>query len=649
MKGPPDRVISSAFYGRILREDKAKKQLLRSHLRNVAERTLESAKEAQPVRANEGQETKRWKENFHNTAHAAGLLHDLGKYRKEFQEYLLGQRGRSTETNHAAYGSAAAAHQFGDDASAFAIAGHHAGLHDLAMLDDLVNGPKYSAYEKYGQLLTLAQGERELGAFPESNPATMGSSDDSEKRRHEFMIRMLFSIVVDSDRLDAERWEMEQKAGKPWQRQISKLDAAGLLHRIQAVREQKKRERPEDDLNHLRNTIFDAGMDKGERLPQGFFSLTVPTGGGKTLSSMAFALAHAKKHDLRRVIVVIPYLSIIEQNAKEYRDALGDRIVLEHHSAVEVLSDARRPDSGEPNEPTNISDLEKAMENWDMPVIVTTSVQFIETLFAASPGQARKLHSIAQSVVVFDEVQTLPTHLLEPTLNVLRELRDHWGVSILFCSATQPAFKKSATLRNGFEPNEMVPIVSEPERVFKTLRRVDYRVEPKENPVDWRTLAERMTAHPQALSVLNVRRQAFGLWEALHARLRERVYGEEVREALFHLSSAMCPAHRLDLLGLSKNPPCNNIKTRLKSGKPCWVASTQLVEAGVDIDFPIVFRAMGPLDSLVQAAGRCNREGLLRDKQGNFCRGQVVIFYPSDARAAAWNLQYRDKHYPCLS
>ncbi len=140
-----------------------------------------------------------------------------------------------------------------------------------------------------------------------------------------------------------------------------------------------------------------------------------------------------------------------------------------------------------------------------------------------------------------------------------------------------------------------------------------------------------MISHPQALSVLNVRRQAFGLWEALHARLRERVYGEEMREALFHLSSAMCPAHRLDLLGLSKNPPCNNIKTRLKSGKPCWVASTQLIEAGVDIDFPVVFRAMGPLDSIVQAAGRCNREGLLRDEQGNFCRGQVIIFHPSDS------------------
>jgi CRISPR-associated endonuclease/helicase Cas3 len=187
---------------------------------------------------------------------------------------------------------------------------------------------------------------------------------------------------------------------------------------------------------------------------------------------MAFALSHAKKHCLRRVIVVIPYLSIIEQNAEEYRDALGDEMVLEHHSAVELSQSASRSDNSDLDEPTNASDMEKAMENWDMPVIVTTSVQFIETLFAASPGQARKLHNIPRSVVIFDEVQTLPAHLLEPTLNVLREFKDRWGVSFLFCSATQPAFRKSTALKNGFEPDEMTPIVPEPENIFKKLKRI---------------------------------------------------------------------------------------------------------------------------------------------------------------------------------
>jgi CRISPR-associated endonuclease/helicase Cas3 len=628
MNRPLVRPNGVTFYGRTLREDKSKQQLLKSHLQCVAQRALDFARAAVPIHQNNSQDARQWRDNFHNVAYTAGLLHDLGKYRKEFQEYLLGKRERSNETNHAVYGSAAAVHQFGDDASAFAIAGHHAGLHDIAALYELVNGEKYSAYEKYVLLLTLAQDEKELGVIQGHSHIGIDAFDDNEKHSYEFMMRVLFSIIVDSDRLDAEQWEMEQKIGKPWQRQVAKLEPEVCLKQIQSVREQKKRERPDDELNQLRNTIFDACVDKGASLPQGFFSLTVPTGGGKTLSSMAFALAHAKQHDLRRVIVVIPYLSIIEQNAKEYRDALGDRIVLEHHSAVEVLSDAGWPDSGEPNEPTNVSDLEKTMENWDMPVIVTTSVQFIETLFAAYPKQARKLHNMTRSVIIFDEVQTLPTHLLAPTLSVLRELKNRWGVSILFCSATQPAFNKSASLQNGFEPNESTPILSEPESLFRKLRRVSYHIEPKENPLDWPSLAEKMISHPQALCILNIRGQAFGLWEALRKKLSEKGRNERLGEELFHLSSAMCPAHRLDLLGLSKNPPSNNIKARLKSGKSCWVASTQLIEAGVDIDFPVVYRAMGPLDSLVQAAGRCNREGLLCDAHGNFCHGQVIIFHP---------------------
>ncbi len=626
-----DQIDICRYYGRVLREDKTKRQPLKSHLRNVAEKALQFAKDVQPIEPDDSQEMKLWKEAFHNTGWHTGLLHDLGKYRGEFQEYLLGRRDRSKETNHSVYGSAAALHHFGDAASAFAVAGHHAGLHNSGDLDALVNGRKYEANQKYVPLLTLAQGEEELGMFPEFHPIPINDVDENDRRRYEFMTRVLFSIIVDSDRLDAERWEMEQKTGRTWKRRAIDLDAETLLESIQLVREQKKRGHPEDDLNQVRNTIFDTCIEKGGSLPQGFFTLTVPTGGGKTLSSMAFALSHAKKHGLRRIIVVIPYLSIIEQNAKEYRDTLGAEQVLEHHSAIELPPSSPRADDHDPDEPTDTSDMEKAMENWDVPVIVTTSVQFIETLFAAFPGKARKLHNVPRSVVIFDEVQTLPTHLLEPTLNVLRELRDRWGVSFLFCSATQPAFKKAANLKNGFEPDEITPIVPEPENIYKKLRRVDYHVEPKENPWDWRTVAEKMISHPQALCVLNVRRQAFELWEALRRILHETGFDKETEEALFHLSSAMCPAHRLDLLGLSKHPPPNNIKDRLKSGKRCWVASTQLIEAGVDIDFPVVFRAMGPMDSIVQAAGRCNREGLLRDEQGNFCRGQVIVFHPQDS------------------
>jgi CRISPR-associated endonuclease/helicase Cas3 len=372
------------FYGRILPEDKTKRQPLKSHLQNVAERALLFAnKGAQPISSEDNQDIKQWKKVFHDTALRAGLLHDLGKYRKEFQEYLLGRRSRSQETNHSVYGSAAALHHFYDNASAFVIAGHHAGLHDCGSLDALVNGTKYEAYNKYAQLLALAQEEKELGTFPKLNPAPIDDTNENDMRRYEFMTRVLFSMIVDSDRLDAERWEKEQKTEKPWQRQTVKLDTEALLKKIQAAREEKKQGRPDDDLNHLRNTIFDACVEKGEILAQGFFSLTVPTGGGKTLSSMAFALSHAKKHNLRRIIVVIPYLSIIEQNAKEYRDALGEEFVLEHHSAVEPSQGSCSVDSNDLDEPVDASDMEKIMENWDVPVVVTTSVQFIETLFAA--------------------------------------------------------------------------------------------------------------------------------------------------------------------------------------------------------------------------------------------------------------------------
>jgi CRISPR-associated endonuclease/helicase Cas3 len=543
-------------------------------------------------------------------AWVAGLLHDLGKYRHEFQEYLNKERSPSSETVHAIYGAAAVGHRFDDLASAFAIAGHHAGLHDIADLAESLNGNKYRAQERFAELLELA--ERELGALPNSEPMHTAKTQP-DKRRHEFRTRMLFSMVVDADRLDSERWEKEQQLGRPWQRSVIRLEPDQLLVKLLQARDEEVKNHPKDELNGLRNEVFDACLQKGENMPQGFFSLTVPTGGGKTLSAMAFALAHAKKHKLRRVIVVLPYLSIIEQNADRYRTVFGKDFVLEHHSAVENR-EALHPN--DPTEPGEASDMEKAMENWDAPVIVTTSVQFLETLFAASPGRARKLHNIARSVVIFDEVQTLPTHLLEPTLDVLRELKAHWSVSFLFCSATQPAFKKSANLKCKFDDGEVKEIAPDPRALYVRLRRVDYHIESVNDPWDWQTLAEQILPERQVLCVLNLRRHAFEVWQEVRQFLKEN--GREADlEGLFHLSSAMCPAHRLDLLGLSKDPLPNNIRARLRNGQPCWVISTQLIEAGVDIDFPVVFRALGPLDSVVQAAGRCNGGGTLRDASGN--------------------------------
>lgn len=599
-------------------------QPLQEHLQEVAKLATIFAKEAQPSLSSDSVDRGEAKKTFHNTARLAGLLHDLGKYREEFQQYLRKERGRSAETAHAVYGAAAGYYQLNDNAIAFAIAGHHAGLHDCSDLQQLVCGNKFKADQRFAKLLCLAEDEKEIGTLPEFVPAPL-DDEESAKRRYEFMTRMLLSIIVDADRLDTERWEREQKVGQSWQRTTIRFEAEELLQELHKARSDKARDRPKDDLNKLRNTIFDTCLEKGASSLPGFFTLTAPTGGGKTLSSMAFALSHAKRHDLRRIIVVIPYLSIIEQNAREYREVFGLDQVIEHHSAIEL------PQRKDADDPAEASDMEKAMENWDAPIIVTTSVQFLETLFAASPGKTRKLHNIARSVVIFDEVQTLPTHLLEPTLDVLREMKDNYGVSFLFCSATQPAFKKSANLKHGFDPDEMREIAPDLSGIYEKLQRVDYHLQPSDTPWNWHDLVKRMIIQPQALCVLNLRRHAFEAWQEMSFYLKEQGYDEGVKQGLFHLSSAMCPAHRLDLLGLSSNPPPNNIKARLESGQPCWVISTQLIEAGVDIDFPTVFRALGPLDSIVQAAGRCNREGRLRDAAGNMQHGQVIVFSPENA------------------
>ncbi len=592
---------------------------------------------------------------FVAAAKLAGLLHDLGKYRLAFQEYLnVGDRGRrSAETDHAAYGAAAGGVAWDALAVAFAIGGHHAGLHDLGLLMKQIEGSRYHAIDRFPELFDTANESDQLAgelAILKPNQDNLSDSlaridfdedDESDKRRFDVFVRMLFAILVDADRLDSEKFEQEHRRQRAWERPTRMLDATVLLDRLDAARRakgsEKKESRPE--LNQLRDSVFEACRDRGRNSHSGFFSLTVPTGGGKTISSMAFALEHAKARDLRRVIVVIPYLSIIEQNARDYRMIFGADQVLEHHSAVEV-SPPRKPSDADAEEPAQALDIERAMENWDVPIVVTTAVQFIETLFAASPARARKLHNVAHSVVIFDEVQTLPTHLLEPTLDVLRTLQQHFGVSVLFCSATQPAFLKSGNLRHGFQKDEVSEITPSPAELFQKLRRVKYRIEPSESCWSWDRLANEMLSlkRPQALAVVNLRQHAFDTYLALKSMLSSRSGSGEISDlnshefngdgAVFHLSSAMCAAHRLDVLGLSKTPPKNNIKQRLTDKLPCWVISTQLIEAGVDIDFPTVFRAMGPLDSIVQAAGRCNREGQLRDESGQLIPGDVIVFHP---------------------
>lgn len=523
--------------------------------------------------------------------YAAGLLHDLGKARRPFQEMLAGNRRRDNNTQHAKYGAAAA---FCAESLplAFAVAGHHAGLHNVCDLQAMVADTNSS------DLVRTVMPQQ--FSLPKENSLPTHISAENLLSL-EFFTRMVFSCLIDADRLDSAFWEKLGANTVKLAASAIPLDASVLLARIIAERNRKRDANPTSPMADIRNSIFDACVSAAEK-EKGFFSLTVPTGGGKTLAGMAFALAHAKRHNLRRVIVVIPYLSIIEQNAAEYRRVLdpdNKGVVLECHSSV-------KPRDCENDE--DVSHLDFVSENWDAPVIVTTSVQFIESLFAASPSRARKLHNIANSVVIFDEVQTLPTHLLTPVLSVFRELAANYGVSVVFSSATQPAFRKSRSLPDGFEPDEIREIAPEPDAVYRTLRRVSYSFESA--PLDWDTLADRLVAEPQCLCVVNLTRHARELWDKLNDRITDS------KQKPIHLSSAMCPAHRLVVI--------RRIRRALKAGCPCRVIATQLIEAGVDVDFPAVWRAMGPLDSIVQVAGRCNREHKLADF------GTVNVFKPED-------------------
>jgi CRISPR-associated endonuclease/helicase Cas3 len=566
--------------------------LLRDHLRAVGDLARHFADQANPAL------------NENDAARWAGLLHDLGKYRDEFQAYLLGQRPGGPETHHAVYGAALGL-QRESYGLAFAIAGHHAGLHDMGDLENLLQGSKYQAEQRVPPL--LARFEPELGKVPEriADPAFI----ESDPHSVEFYIRVLFSLLIDADRLDTEAH------GNGFCRLPLKLDAPGLLQRLI---DEKNRKPSDGELNALRNRIFQACLDQAD-IPPGFFTLTVPTGGGKTLSGMAFALAHAARHRLRRVIVVIPYLSIIEQNAAQYRqildpDNLG--IVVEHHSAASPPEDR---DETRPLSPFERHPAEYAVENWDAPVVITTSVQFIETLFASRTSRCRKLHNIARAVVVFDEVQTLPPRLLNPLLNVFRELQAHYGTSFVFSTATQPAFRRRPlSLAEGFGPDEITPIIEDEQArgIFRRLNRVDFKPFPRPNEtLAWGELAAAIAGREQALCVVNVRRHAFEAWEKLRGKL-----GEDQKASVFHLSSAMCAQHRFDKLWA--------VRARLRHGLACRLVSTQLIEAGVDVDFPVVWRALAPLDSIVQAAGRCNRENRLMDESGQPKLGEVIVFIP---------------------
>jgi len=513
-------------------------------------------------------------------ASVLGLLHDLGKYCLPFQQKLQGQ---ALQVDHSTHGAQIVVQRYGAHGQllAYGIAGHHAGL---------ANGGEGEGERtplqlrlRYGDLPPLdAQWEREI-ALPPKLTTPAGFKAHSEVRGNfqlAFLARMLFSCLVDADFLDTEAfYARHADPTRPSPR-------ARALPTLQALRERLDARlagfRTDSDVNALRADILAEVRGKAA-LDPGLFSLTVPTGGGKTLASLAFALDHAIQHGLRRVIVVIPFTSIVEQTARVFREALGElgeAAVLEHHSAFV----AERPPRSDPDRYEAAEKLRLAMENWDAPIIVTTAVQFFESLFAARPSHCRKLHAIAGSVVVLDEAQTMPLKLLRPCVAAIDELARNYRTSVVLCTATQPALE-APNFEAGLEGvRELAPA---PAQLFQKLERVRVR-----HAGVWSddTLAAEMRSREQVLCIVNNRRHARAVYEAMADLPGAR-----------HLTTLMCARHRSEVL--------REVRQMLKDGEPCRLVSTSLIEAGVDVDFPAVLRAEAGLDSIAQAAGRCNREG----------------------------------------
>jgi len=523
-------------------------------------------------------------------AQLAGLWHDLGKYAKEFQRRIKSVSGYDPDAHlegsvgrvdHSTAGALHAVEQFGVHGRilAYLIAGHHAGLPDWHSSETGGAALNVRLDDKSHLKRALSQPiPQEILSQTKPTSPPVGKSDGFA-----LWVRMLFSCLVDADFLDTEAFMDEgkavQRAGYP--------AIEELLQRFNSHMNENFSGAEPTHVNRLRAEVLRQCREKAHDAP-GLFSLTVPTGGAKTLSSLAFALQHAVKHGKCRVIYVIPYTSIIEQTANIFRGIFPDAVV-EHHSNLDPDKDT-----------TAKSRL--ASENWDVPIIVTTNVQFFESLFAARTSRCRKLHNIVNSVVVLDEAQLLPSEFLQPILSIIRLLAQQYGVTFVLSTATQPALNSRSGFGWTFKGLDGVrEIVSDPDALYRDLERVTVELpEDLHQTQDWDEIAGRVQRHESVLAVVNSRADA----RELHRRLPK---------GTLHLSALMCGEHRSRVI--------IDIKQRLKDGEAVRVVSTQLVEAGVDVDFPVVYRALAGLDSIAQAAGRCNREGKLK-------HGQVFVFVP---------------------
>lgn len=590
-------------------------QTLEDHLSGVAERASGFASAFGASRA----------------GNLIGILHDVGKNSPEFQRrldggyrvdhatagarYLLeawaGDRGRSREGE-------VLARMLG-----YALIGHHGGMPDYGRSAADEGSLRYRLSEARSRELPdwrhgfLPPVPPVASIMRELLPLMSGSENRFDAFSAGMLIRMLYSCLVDADFLDTERFCSPERHGlRPSRPSLSVLEerlerslqACGFLSSTSVGPEDLRRyehgRQGREGIDLARRYILQCCREAAPSDP-GVFELTVPTGGGKTLSSLAFALGHARKHGLERIVFVVPYTSIIEQNAQVFRQVLGEDAVLEHHSNY-VYPDE---DATEANRFKALQ-YRLSSENWDASVIVTTSVQFFESLFAAGPARCRKLHHIARSVVILDEAQMIPVPFVAPCVAALKALTEHYHTSIVLCTATQPALHRSAVLPEGFDPAEVRSIIPEDMSplLFSLFRRTELAVT---GICSDEELAERLRTEEQVLCIVNSRRSARELFMLLDGGASD-----------FHLSARMTPAHRSRVL--------ESIRLRLRNGLSCRVVSTSLIECGVDISFPVVFREKNGLDVLAQAAGRCNRHGENES-------GRVMVFdsgKPLPARAA---------------
>jgi CRISPR-associated endonuclease/helicase Cas3 len=550
-------------------------------------------------------------------ARAAGLLHDIGKTSRAYQRYIR-TPGANRGPDHSTAGAREAIELYGPKVGrliAYGIAGHHGGLMDGSGSDgrgsslDLRLSKDDYPTEPYDGWQDHVDG---LPALADLLTSRLDLDPEHPGFSLAFRARMLFSCLVDADFLATERFYASAEHGEAPPR--GGVLRAEHLERVRAF--MAGRSASDTAVNRLRAEILDHAIGKAG-LPPGHFTLTVPTGGGKTLTSLRFALEHAQTHGLRRIIYVIPFTSIIEQTADVFRNQLGlGDAVLEHHSSFDWDELERRAENDAEGEgAAGLAKLRRDTENWDAPIIVTTGVQFWESLFASRTSRARKLHNLAKSVIILDEAQTLPVKLLRPCMAALEELKRSYGASVVLCTATQPALRridnalptpeegKHSGRAQGFDIDDSRELAPRPRELYQELKRVD--VEWRRDPVDDSEIAARFAAQDRMLVIVNSRAHARDLFEAIRDLPGAR-----------HLTTLMCAMHRRQVLA--------GVRADLAARRPTRLVATSLIEAGVDVDFPEVWRAATGLDSIAQASGRCNREGLLEGV------GRTIVFEPAD-------------------